>query len=162
MVSSHCDSKCLLPTPLTPCERTESAAGADPQWHLWPDHCCNHTGLGACLWLAQFPAFSLNLMSQGTELHCLSKNHFMSLLLWLLADVICFLYYLVKMLISQPQWGVASVIDFTSLPNMLKSLSNLRAMLAKVPAFLICHRESDGDKSVQAEPCHRHPSCIMG
>ena len=42
----------------------------------------------------------------------------------------------------------AAVIDFASLHDMLKSLLNLHAMLAKVPAFLICHRESDGDKTV--------------
>lgn len=66
----------------------------------------------------------------------------------MLADVICCLYYLVKMLISQPQRGVASVIDFASLHDIFKSLLNLHATLAKVPAFLICHRESDGDKTV--------------
>lgn len=53
----------------------------------------------------------------------------------------------------QPQRGVASVIDFALLLDRLKSLQNLCAMLAKVLASLICHRESGGDKIVPAAPC---------
>lgn len=43
-------------------------------------HCFKHAGLGAGLWLVQIAAFSLVLTGQGTEPHCLSKNHFLSLL----------------------------------------------------------------------------------
>lgn len=52
-----------------------------------------------------------------------------------------------------PQRGVASVIDFALLLDRLKSLQNLYAMLAKVLASFICHRESGRDKIVQAAPC---------
>lgn len=72
-------------------------------------------------------------MGQSMEPHCLSKNVFMSRLLWVLADVICCLYYLVKMLISQPQWGGASVTESAFLLDILKGLQGLGATL---PRFL--------------------------
>lgn len=61
-VSNHYDSKCLLPTSMIPCGRIQLEVGTDPQGHLWAAHYFKHTGLGAGLWLAQFLAFSLNLM----------------------------------------------------------------------------------------------------
>ena len=61
-VSNHYDCKCLLPTSMIPCGRIQLEVGTDPQGHLWAAHYFKHTGLGAGLWLAQFLAFSLNLM----------------------------------------------------------------------------------------------------
>lgn len=96
-------------------------------------YCIEHIGLGAGLWFpsTHASAFSPNLMGQSMEPHCLTKNCFMSLLLGVLADTICCLYYLVKMLISQPQWGIVSVIDSASLLDMWKSLQNLCAILPR-------------------------------
>lgn len=91
---------------------------------------------------AQIPAFSLHLTGPGTQPPHLSKNHFMSLPLSVLADVICCLYYLVKMLISQPQRGAAPVMDPASPLDTSKSSLDRGATLAKAPAFLARHRES--------------------
>lgn len=121
-------------TPMIPCESILSATRADPQGHSWMVHHVKYRPWSRSI-VPSRPdsSFSLNLMGQGMEAHCLSKNVFMSLLLWVLADVICCLYYLVKMLISQPQRGVAFVIDSALPLDMLKGLQSLDATL---PRFL--------------------------
>lgn len=75
---------------------------------------------------------SLHQMGLHTRRPCLSENHFKSLLILVLADVICCLYYLVKMLISQPQRGAAPVTASAPPLDMSKSSLNPGLVLPRL------------------------------
>lgn len=96
----------------------------------------------SCSWPGVCPAAAFLAGSdvQGTEPRGLSHNHVVRLLLRVLADVICCLYYLVKMLISQPQRGLL-LVGCAAFLGMLESRPRLCAMLAEVLTFLTWHQK---------------------